>query len=79
MTDQDTIRLEGKVDSAAAVLNELKGMLGAVLPGLQIELNDHEKRIRSLERWRFAFPSLAVLGLLVSVAVLVVYILSLHR
>lgn len=38
-------------------------------------LQDHETRIRSLERFRFAFPSVAVLGFVGSLAALAVHFL----
>jgi hypothetical protein len=37
---------------------------------------DHERRIRSLERFRYAFPSLSVLSFLVAVGTLVAYLLA---
>ena len=40
-------------------------------------LEDHETRLRASERFRFAFPSLALLSLLVSIGVLVYYLATL--
>ncbi len=72
MTDTDVRRIEDKVDNLALVLAELKGSLSPTLEKLtdrqedtEATVNDHEARIRSLERFRFSIPSLS---LLISVA-----------
>ena len=39
-------------------------------------LSDHETRIRKLERFRYAFPSISVLSLLVALGTLIVFILT---
>lgn len=76
MSDAEVRRLEEKLDGALAVLNRLDGTLSIALPALQKTQGDHETRIRSLERFRFSVPSIAVLSLLVSIVVLAYYVLG---
>lgn len=83
MTDSDVRRIEDKVDALALVLAELKGSLSPTLEKLterQDEADerdkDHERRLRSLERFRYSVPSLALLSLLAAVATLVYVMLG---
>lgn len=71
MTDNDVRRIEDKVDNLALVLARLEGSLSPTLDKLTDgqalltkEVEDHEFRLRGLERFRFAVPSLSALALL---------------
>jgi len=75
MTDNDVRRIEDKVDNVHLILAELKGSLSPTLEKLtegqdDLErkvtdgLNDHEARLRGLERFRYSVPSMALLALL---------------
>lgn len=85
MTDSDVRRIEDKVDNVGLVLAELKGSLQPTLEKLtdkqddqEREIADHERRLRTLERFRYSVPSLALLSLIVSAAVLAYYLLGGH-
>lgn len=81
MTDSDVRRIEDKVDNVGLVLAELKGSLQPTLEKLTDKqdetdkaLDDHETRLRAVERFRYSIPSIAVLSLLVSVGLLLYYL-----
>lgn len=81
MTDNDVRRIEDKVDGLALVLARLEGSLNPTLEKLTADqqdadkrAEDHERRIRGLERFRYSVPSMALLSLLVAVATLVYYL-----
>jgi hypothetical protein len=38
-------------------------------------VKDHEARLRRLEKWRYGFPSIAVLSLIVSFSVFIFYLI----
>ena len=83
MTESDVRRIEDKVDGLGLVLAELKGSLSPTLEKLTDKqdetdkrLDDHEVRLRATERFRYSVPSIAVLSLLVSIAVLAYYLLT---
>lgn len=85
MTDNDVRRIEDKVDNVHLILAELKGSLSPTLEKLTENqaaterlIEDHEKRLRALERFRFSVPSVAFLSLLVSIAVLAYYLTGGH-
>ena len=85
MTDNDVRRIEDKVDNVHLILAELKGSLSPTLEKLTGDqenaekvLVDHEKRIRSLERFRFSVPSLAALALVCAVIEAIYYATHLH-
>jgi hypothetical protein len=74
-------RLEDKVDALTGAVLEVKGAMLARLDQHQITLDDHEKRIRLLERFRYSWPSLAgIAGLITALAELgvLVYYLAHH-
>jgi len=83
VTESESHRLEAKIDSALQVLARLEGFLTPTIEALKashsaqsVRSDDHERRIRALERFRFAWPSLAALSLAVAAATLVVYLLA---
>lgn len=66
-TKDIVLRLDTKVDQLISDVGDLKVIAGTV--GANVEtLHDHEIRIRSLERFRYAIPSVAFLALLVTTA-----------
>lgn len=70
MEDKDTIRLEGKIDALAVVVNAMAVSIGAI--GVNVEnIHDHETRIRGLERFRYAFPATATVSLVIAVVAIV--------
>jgi len=73
-------RLEDKVDALTAVVLEVKGSLIARVDQHQTTLDDHEKRLRALEKFRYAWPSVAgVAGLITALATLATLIYYLTR
>lgn len=81
MTDNDVRRIEDKVDGVTVALARLEGSLSPSLQKLtegqddaEKRADDHEKRLRALERFRFAFPSIAVLALVIDLAAAAYYI-----
>lgn len=70
LTTRDILlRLDGKVDSLMGDMVEVK-----TSATFAAEVSrDHEKRLRKLERFRYSIPSVAVLSLLCSIALLVLY------
>ena len=81
MTDNDVRRIEDKVDGLAIAFARLEGSLAPTLKDLtsgQEDLAkvvaDHETRLRATERFRFAFPSIAVLALLIDLVAAAYYI-----
>lgn len=76
MTDSDVRRIEDKVDGLAIAFARLEGSLAPTLKDLtsgQEDLtklvDDHEIRLRAAERFRFAFPSIAVIALMADIAI----------
>lgn len=66
-TKDIVLRLDTKVDQLISDVGDLKVIAGTV--GTTVEtLHDHETRIRSLERFRFAFPSIALIGAFAALA-----------
>lgn len=81
MTDSDVRRLEDKVDELGKAMARLEGSLKPTFDTLtarqdaaEIRGNDVETRLRSLERFRYAVPSAAVLSILVTVGTFVYYL-----
>jgi hypothetical protein len=65
MEDRDLTRVEGKIDALALIVNQMAVAVGAI--GVNVEdIHDHEIRIRGLERFRYAFPSVAVVAVALS-------------
>lgn len=54
--------------------NDLEQQIAGIKKDEDTRHEDHEKRLRALERFRFSVPSLAVLGLLLDVALVVYYV-----
>lgn len=86
MTDNDVRRIEDKVDNVHLILAELKGSLSPTLEKLtegqadnekRIEdvARDHEKRLRSLEKFRYSAPSIGALSLAVGIIEGIYYLL----
>lgn len=81
MTDSDVRRIEDKVDDVRIGLARLEGSLSPTLEKLTARQDeaekvdeDHEKRIRSLEKFRFSFPNVGVIiSLLLDAGILVYY------
>lgn len=61
-TKDIVLRTEQKVDQLVADVAELKGKTIARVDQHDLAIADHELRIRSLERFRFAFPSLSLVA-----------------
>lgn len=71
LTQRDIlIRVDGKVDTLSADMSEVKA--NAVNAALLAQ--DHERRIRALEKFRYAIPSVAILSLLVSIVLMAYYL-----
>lgn len=64
------LRLDTKVDTLVESVGTIKANADN---SLKVQ-EDHETRIRALERFRFAIPSTAILSLLISAALLVFYL-----
>ena len=76
-------RLEGSLTPTLLTLGEGQADHEARLRSLEeeaqdkalvIATEDHEKRLRGLERFRYSIPSMALLSLLVSIALLIYYL-----
>lgn len=85
MTDSDVRRIEDKVDALAVGFARLEGSLAPTLSKMtdrqdeaDASIDDHEKRIRALEKFRYGWPSLALLAVLVSAATLAYFITKGH-
>lgn len=94
MTDNDARRIEDKVDGLREAFAELRGALAPTLEKIndrqastEGRLDDLEERVdkdveprlRTLERFRYSIPSLSVLSLLVSLAMLTYYLTAHHH
>lgn len=70
-TKDIVLRLDTKVDKLISDMGDLKVIAGTV--GTTVEtLHDHETRLRALERFRYAWPSAAVIAAGAAVAAAVV-------
>lgn len=71
--------LESKADSKLVEQHDARiaslELSRAARENLPIEIGEHEKRIGRLERWRYAWPSTAVIGVVVSIGMLLYYTL----
>jgi ABC-type proline/glycine betaine transport system permease subunit len=77
ITTKDVVlNLDRKVDGLIADMADVKVIAGTVGTTVTM-LHDHEMRIRSLERFRYAIPSVALLGLLATVA-FALYSIAVH-
>lgn len=85
MTDQDVRRLEDKVDAVRLEMAEMRGELKPTFEKLaakedeqDTQIDDHERRLRSLEKFRFSVPSLSVLALACGIIEAAYYFTHLH-
>ena len=83
MTDSDVRRIEDKVDALAIGFARLEGSLAPTLSKMterqdeaEKVADDHESRLRALERFRWSVPSLSILSLLVAAGTLLYYLLQ---
>jgi len=71
-------RLEGSLSPTLEKLTEgqddLERQVVANHTDVGIRLNDHENRLRGLERFRYSVPSMAVLALLIDLAAAAYYL-----
>ena len=67
-------RLEDKVDRLVEVVSEMKGSLLVRVDSQGKQINDHETRIRRLEKFRYAIPSAAFISCCVAIGTLVFYL-----
>ena len=81
MTDQDVRRIEDKVDGLAIGFARLEGSLAPTLSKLTDRQDDqeaitadHERRIRALERFCYAWPSVALIAAAAAVGTLIYYL-----
>lgn len=77
LVDRLADALKSKADSKVVEQHDARisslELSRAARENMPTDLSEQDKRISSLERFRYAFPSVAVLSLLVSIALLVVY------
>lgn len=85
MTDGDARRIEEAVTGVRLELAEMRGELKPTLEKINEKedsqdetLKDHETRLRALERFRFAVPSLSVLAIIAAVVEGIYYATHLH-
>ena len=86
MTDNDVRRIEDKVDGLAIAFARLEGSLAPTLKDLtdgqtdiQKVAGDHERRLRSLERFRYSVPSISILSLVCVAIEAFYYFTHLHH
>lgn len=74
ITTKDVVlNLDRKVDELIAGMADLKVIAGTVSTTVET-LHDHETRLRSLEKFRYAVPSAAVIAALAAVGELAYYL-----